>query len=70
MAIELSNHVYETLRTDEEFSLFRARREEELSTVLVITPVSPNILHLEAWPDLSTNTLFGTSSIQTGQLDL
>src|SRR5258708_3595214 len=40
MAIELSSHVYETLRTDEEFSLFRARREGELSTVLEVTPVS------------------------------
>src|SRR5260370_11636656 len=38
--IELSRYVYETLRADEEFALSRARRDGELSTVLVLTPVS------------------------------
>jgi serine/threonine protein kinase len=38
--IELSSYVYETLRTDEEFGLYRARREGDPSTVLVIAPVS------------------------------
>ncbi len=38
--IELSRYVYETLRADEEFTLSRARRDGELSTVLVLTPVS------------------------------
>jgi predicted ATPase/C4-dicarboxylate-specific signal transduction histidine kinase len=40
MAVEPSGHVYETLRIDEEFSLCRVRQEGELSTVLVVAPVS------------------------------
>jgi hypothetical protein len=40
MAIELSNYVYDTLRTDEKIGLYRARREGELSTFLVVAPVS------------------------------
>ena len=40
MPIELSSYVYETLRADEEFGLYRARREGDLSTVLVVAPVS------------------------------
>jgi predicted ATPase/signal transduction histidine kinase len=39
MAVELSGYVYETLQTDEEFSLHRARRDGELTTVLVVAPV-------------------------------
>src|SRR5215469_694231 len=40
MPIELSSYVYETLRADEEFGLYRARGEGDLSTVLVVAPVS------------------------------
>src|SRR5215471_3891593 len=40
MPIELSSYVYETLRADEEFGLYRARREGDPSTVLVVAPVS------------------------------
>jgi predicted ATPase/signal transduction histidine kinase len=40
MAVEPSGHVYETLRIDEEFSLCRVRQEGELSTFLVVAPVS------------------------------
>ena len=40
MPIELSSYVYETLRADEEFGLYRARREGDPSTFLVVTPVS------------------------------
>src|SRR5258708_14621533 len=38
--IEPSRHVYQTLRADEEFSVCRARRDGEQSTVLVVAPVS------------------------------
>jgi hypothetical protein len=38
--IELSRYVYQTLRTDEEFALSRARQDREQSTVLVVAPVS------------------------------
>jgi PAS domain S-box-containing protein len=38
--IELSRYVYQTLRADEEFALFRARQDGEQSTVLVVAPVS------------------------------
>jgi predicted ATPase/signal transduction histidine kinase len=40
MAGEPSGYAYETLRADEEFSLCRVRQEGELSTVLVVAPVS------------------------------
>jgi len=36
--IELSGYVYETLRADEEFGLYRARQKGKLSTVLLIAP--------------------------------
>src|SRR5258708_39665535 len=38
--IEPSSHAYQTLRADEEFSVCRARREGEQSTVLLVAPVS------------------------------
>jgi PAS domain S-box-containing protein len=38
--IELSRYAYQTLRADEEFSVCRARRDGEQSTVLVVAPVS------------------------------
>ena len=40
MPIELSGYVYETLRADEEFGLYRARQKGKLSTVLLIAPGS------------------------------
>jgi hypothetical protein len=40
MSVELSGYVFETLRADEEFSLYRARKEGDPSTVLVVAPVS------------------------------
>jgi PAS domain S-box-containing protein len=38
--IELSSYVYETLRADEELILSRARGDGEVSTILVVAPVS------------------------------
>ena len=39
--IELSRYVFDTLRKDEQFAFCRGRREEgELSTILLLTPVS------------------------------
>ena len=38
--IELSRYVFETLREDGEFALYRGRRDEELSAVLVVAPLS------------------------------
>src|SRR6516162_838873 len=40
MPIDLSGYVYETLRTDKEFGLYRARREGDPSTFLVLAPFS------------------------------
>jgi hypothetical protein len=38
--IELSRYVFETLREDEEFAFCRGRRDGELSTIFLVTPVS------------------------------
>jgi serine/threonine protein kinase len=39
--IELSGYVFETLREDEEFAIYRGRRDDgELPTILSVTPVS------------------------------
>ncbi len=38
--IELSRYVFETLRKDGEFALYRGRRDEELSAVLIVAPIS------------------------------
>jgi serine/threonine protein kinase len=50
--IKLSSHGYEILQAGEEFSVCRARRDGELSTVLVVAPVSKypaleSLAHLE-----------------------
>jgi hypothetical protein len=36
--IDLSRNVFEALRKDEEFILYRGRNEEDLSQVLVLAP--------------------------------
>jgi hypothetical protein len=36
--IELSKHVFESLRRDEDSILYRGRKEEDLSRVLVLAP--------------------------------
>jgi serine/threonine protein kinase len=38
--IELTRYVFETLREDEEFAFCRGRRDGELSTILLVAPVS------------------------------
>ena len=38
--IELSKHVFEPLRRDEDSILYRGRREEDLSHVLVLAPAT------------------------------
>jgi PAS domain S-box-containing protein len=40
VVIELSRYVFETLREDGELALCRGRRDEELSTVLIVAPLS------------------------------
>jgi hypothetical protein len=40
VVIELSRYVFETLRKDGEFALYRGRRDEELSAVLIAVPIS------------------------------
>ena len=40
VVIELSRYVFETLRKDGEFALYRGRRDEELSAVLIVAPIS------------------------------
>ena len=38
--IELSPYVFETLREDGEFALYRGRGDGELSAVLIVAPIS------------------------------
>jgi hypothetical protein len=38
--VELSRHVFEVLRSDKDFILYRGRRENDESHVLVLSPVT------------------------------
>jgi hypothetical protein len=38
--VELSRHVFEVLRSDKDFILYRGRREDDESQVLVLSPVT------------------------------
>ena len=67
--IELSRYVFETLRKDEDFVLYRSKMDADLSAILVVAPVSERPVQ-ESWTDLSTNMLFGMILIQSGRLDL